>query len=98
SGGLDIDWPDGRSRIRREGRDKKFVSRVQQVSYSGPLAAQCGQRAFYITERAVFRRTEAGRLELIETAPGIDIERDVLAQMAFRPPVSPALKEMDRRL
>lgn len=98
SGGLDIDWPDGRSRIRREGRDKKFVSRVQQVSYSGPLAAQHGQRAFYITERAVFRRNEAGRLELIEIAPGIDIERDVLAQMAFRPAVSPALKEMDRRL
>jgi propionate CoA-transferase len=68
------------------------------VTYSGALAAQNGQRAFYITERAVFRRNEVGRLELIEVAPGIDLERDVFAQMQFRPDVSPALKEMDPRI
>ena len=68
------------------------------MTYSGALAAQNGQRAFYITERAVFRRNEAGRLELIEIAPGIDLERDILGQMQFRPDISPALKEMDARI
>jgi propionate CoA-transferase len=98
AGGLDIGWTNGRTHIAREGSEKKFVGKVQQVTYSGALAARNGQRAFYITERAVFRRNEAGRLELIEIAPGIDLERDILAQMQFRPNVSPALKEMDARI
>jgi propionate CoA-transferase len=98
AGGLDIGWTNGKTHIAREGNEKKFVGKVQQVTYSGALAAQNGQRALYITERAVFRRNEAGRLELIEIAPGIDLERDILAQMQFRPDVSPALKEMDARI
>ncbi len=96
--GLDISWANGKTHIAREGTEKKFVGKVQQVTYSGALAARNGQRAFYITERAVFRRNEAGRLELIEIAPGIDIERDIIAQMQFRPDVSPDLKEMDARI
>jgi propionate CoA-transferase len=98
SGGLDIGWEDGEVRIKREGREKKFVRKVQQVTYSGPLANENHQRAFYVTERAVFRRNEHGRLELIEIAPGIDLDRDVLAQMEFRPDVSSELKRMDRRI
>jgi propionate CoA-transferase len=98
AGGLDIGWTNGRTHIGREGAEKKFVSKVQQVTYSGALAARNGQRAFYITERAVFRRNEAGRPELIEIAPGIDLERDIFAQMQFRPDVSPDLKEMDARI
>jgi propionate CoA-transferase len=98
SGGLDIDWPDGNTRISREGRDKKFVRAVEQVTYSGTLANENGQRALYVTERAVFRRNEAGRLELVEHAPGIDIERDILAQMEFRPEISRHLQQMDARL
>jgi propionate CoA-transferase len=98
AGGLEIDWPDGRTRIAREGAEKKFVREVQQVTYSGPLAAQNGQRALYVTERAVFRRNERGHLELIEVAPGIDLERDIFAQMDFRPDVAPDLKEMDSRI
>ena len=78
AGGLDIAWTDGQTHIGREGAEQKFVGKVQQVTYSGALAAQNGQRAFYVTERAVFRRNEAGRLELIEIAPGIDLERDIL--------------------
>jgi propionate CoA-transferase len=95
AGGLDITWSNGQTRIGREGTEKKFVGKVQQVTYSGALAAQNGQRALYITERAVFRRNESGCLELIEIAPGIDLERDIFAQMEFRPEVSPTLKEMD---
>ena len=98
AGGLDISWPAGRTQIAREGAEKKFVREVQQVTYSGSLAAQNGQRALYVTERAVFHRNAAGRLELIEVAPGIDLERDIFAQMQFRPDVSPQLVEMDARI
>lgn len=98
AGGLDIGWPNGRTEIKREGKEKKFVRAVEQVTYSGPLAAKNRQRALYVTERAVFRRNEEGRLELIEIAPGIDVERDILAQMEFKPDVSPKLKDMDARI
>jgi propionate CoA-transferase len=98
AGGLDIGWKDGSTKIVREGAEKKFVKKVQQVTYSGALAAQNGQRALYVTERAVFRRNEAGKLELIEVAPGIDLELDIFAQMQFRPAVSSALCEMDARI
>jgi propionate CoA-transferase len=98
AGGLDIAWSNGQTHIAREGTEKKFVGKVQQVTYSGALAARNGQRTFYITERAVFRRNEAGRLELIEIAPGVELERDILAQMQFRPDLSPALKAMDSRI
>ena len=98
SGGLEIDWPEGQTRIGREGREKKFVRKVEQITYSGALANENGQRALYVTERAVFRRNEVGRLELIEIAPGINIERDILAQMEFTPEISKNLKPMDARL
>jgi propionate CoA-transferase len=98
AGGLDIAWPGGRTTIAREGNERKYVGAVEQVTYSGPLAARNGQRALYVTERAVFRRNEAGRLELIEVAPGIDMERDIFAQMAFRPDVASNVKTMDERI
>jgi propionate CoA-transferase len=98
SGGLDIGWADGEARIKREGREKKFVRHVQQVTYSGLLANENGQRAFYVTERAVFRRNEHGRLELIEIAAGIDLERDVLALMEFKPDICDNLRLMDKRI
>jgi propionate CoA-transferase len=98
TGGLDISWPGGRAVIAREGREKKFVQNVQQLSYSGPFAGERGQEALYITERAVFRRDESGRLSLIEIAPGIDLERDILEQMEFRPEISPDLATMDERI
>ena len=72
----------------------KFVAEVGQVTFSGERARANGQSVLYITERCVLRLGAAG-LELIEIAPGIDYERDVLARMAFRPDVSPALREMD---
>jgi propionate CoA-transferase len=98
AGGLDISWPNGTTKIAREGNEKKFVSKVQQVTYSGALAAQNGQRALYVTERAIFTRSDAGKLELIEIAPGIELERDIFAHMQFRPAVSSSLREMDTRI
>ena len=92
--GADIEVGDGGLTIRREGAVPKFVAEVGQVTFSGEGARANGQSVLYITERCVLRLGAAG-LELIEIAPGIDCERDVLARMAFRPDVSPALREMD---
>ena len=68
AGGLAVDWPDGQTRIQREGREKKFVAAVQQLSYSGAYAAERGQDVLFVTERAVFRGSPDG-LVLIEVAP-----------------------------
>jgi propionate CoA-transferase len=97
AGSLEMSWPEGRTIIRKEGRFHKFVSNLEQVSYNGPFAGKRGQEALYITERAVFRRSQTG-IELVEIAPGIELERDILAHMDFHPLISPELKIMDARL
>lgn len=91
--GLDVEIADGRLHIKREGSVAKFVCAVDQVTYSGALAVRDGRRALYVTERAVFELTPAG-VELIEVAPGIDIERDILPNMGFTPIInSPRLMD-----
>ncbi|HEU4377499.1 MAG TPA: CoA-transferase [Hyphomicrobiaceae bacterium] len=97
AGGLEVACQDGSLRIVQEGRHRKFVERIEHVSYSAPFAAQEGRTAVFITERAVFRTVD-GALELTEIAPGIDLEKDVLAHMGFRPRVASDVKRMDRRL
>jgi len=97
AGGLDVSWPGGRTRITREGRHRKFLSEVEQLSYNGDYGWERGQEVLYVTERAVFRRVADG-LELIEVAPGIDIERDILAHMGFKPRIAENCREMDSRL
>jgi propionate CoA-transferase len=97
AGDLKVEIRDGAMRIAREGTSCKFVDEVEHRTYSGVHAAQRGQVALYITERCVFQLTPAG-LEVIEIAPGIDLERDVMGQMRFRPGVSPCLKLMDERI
>jgi propionate CoA-transferase len=84
SGDLQCTLDGGRLGIVREGRARKFVRIVEQVSFSGPLARSKGQHVLFVTERAVFQLTPEG-LELLEIAPGIDLERDVLDQMEFEP-------------
>ncbi|MBV8400997.1 MAG: hypothetical protein JOZ17_20035, partial [Acetobacteraceae bacterium] len=96
AGGLQLSVNDGRLWIVREGRSRKFIERVEQITFSGSYAAEIGQPVFYVTERCVFRRTQEG-LELTEVAPGIDIERDILAHMDFRPVVRDP-RPMDLRL
>ena len=95
--GLKVTAADGRPSIEKEGRSKKFVRRVSQVTFSAAKALESGQHVLYITERAVFKLGERGP-ELIEIAPGAELERDILAQMDFDPAVSPELKFMDKRI
>ncbi len=97
AGGLEVACHDGALRIVQEGRHRKFVDRIAHVSYSAPFAAEEGRTAVFVTERAVFRTVD-GALELIEIAPGIDLEKDVLAHMGFRPRIASDLKRMDKRL
>ncbi|WP_426959808.1 acyl CoA:acetate/3-ketoacid CoA transferase [Muricoccus radiodurans] len=75
----------------------KAVQQVEQITFSGRYAGERGQRVLYVTERAVFR-LDGGGPELIEIAPGADLENDVIAAMAFRPRVSPNLRRMDEAL
>jgi len=82
--------------IAKEGGIKKFLKTVQHITFSGEYALSEGQEIMYVTERAVFRLTRDG-LELTEYAPGIDLEKDVLRLMEFKPIVrSP--EEMDSGL
>ena len=81
-------------KIRHPGTVKKFVDHVDQVSFSGKSALQRGQRIVYVTERAVFTLMPEG-LTLLEIAPGIDLQVDVLDMMEFAPVISPHLRTID---
>ena len=83
--------------ILDEGGVAKFVNRVEQISFSAEYAARWNRPVVYVTERAVFALTAKGPT-LTEIAPGVDLERDVVGQMGFRPAVSPELRQMDARL
>jgi propionate CoA-transferase len=84
AGGLKIELADGKLAIAAEGKSRKFIDRVEQITFSGEYAAEVGQPVYYVTERCVFQRTVEG-VELVEVAPGIDLERDIFPHMNFRP-------------
>lgn len=83
--------------IDQEGKFAKLVERVNQVSFSGPRAVRQGQEVLYITERGVMRLTEEGLL-LVEVAPGVDVERDILARSDAPVRVAENAKEMSASL
>lgn len=82
--GLEISVTNGQLKVVQEGKVKKFVKQLEQVTFSGSLASSSAKPVLYITERCVFRLASEG-LELIEVAPGIDLDRDILAHMDFDP-------------
>jgi propionate CoA-transferase len=96
AGGLEVAVENGMVRIVKEGRARKFVKHVEQVTFSGKYAQMRSQPVLYATERCVFQLTPDG-LELIEVAPGIDIDRDILAHMDFKPLIIKPVV-MDRRI
>lgn len=82
SGGLEVEVLDGALRVVREGSHRKFVDRVQHVTFSGRRAREEGQRILFVTERAVLGLGPEG-LSLLEVAPGVDVRRDVLDLVPF---------------
>lgn len=97
AGGLLVEAREGRLHILREGRMKKVVSKVDHLSFNGPYTVGRGTKVIYVTERAVFELRD-GWLTLTEIAPGVDLERDIEAQLAAHVPVAPDLKLMDGRI
>lgn len=95
--GLSARVSDGRLEIVQEGSQRKFVPKVKEISFNATMARARGQQVRYITERAVFALGENG-LVLIEVAEGLDVERDVLAHLGFRPEICPDLAPMDPRI
>ena len=93
AGGLKVAVENGQLVIKQEGKGKKYVKRVEQVTFSGAYAAATKQPVLFVTERAVFELQD-GRVTLIEIAPGINLEKDILAHMEFMPRISPNLKPM----
>lgn len=88
-------YDEGRVRVLQEGRFRKFVKKVEQVTFSAAQALSKGLGVRLVTERCVFELDAEG-WTMIEIAPGIDLESEVLAHLDFRPRVSPDLREMER--
>lgn len=97
TGGLKIATGDGKLEITQEGKSKKFIKEVEQITFSGTYAAKIGQPVIYITERAVFELRPDG-VYLTEIAPGIDLQTQVLDLMDFVPKMDGEPKLMDARL
>lgn len=93
AGGLGVSSMDGLLSIDQYGRIPKFVEHVREVTFAGGVAAAQGKSVIYVTERAVFKLTPSG-VELIEVAPGVEIQADVLDRMGFAPSVSDSLTTM----
>ena len=97
AGGLKLEIENGELQIVQEGRFRKLVPEVEHVTFSGRRARELGQTITYVTERCVLALGAEG-LVVIEIAPGVDLERDVLGQSDIPLEISPDLKVMDARL
>ncbi len=94
--GTIINIKEGRLIIEKEGVESKFLSQVEQITFAGIRAARMNQSVIYVTERCVFKLGKDG-MELIEIAPGVDLQNDILSQMDFTPLIN-EIKEMDPRI
>jgi propionate CoA-transferase len=95
--GAKLEIHDGAVRIAKEGKVKKLVEAVEQISFSGPRAVDQGQEIVYVTERCVLRLEKEG-VTVIELAPGVDLKRDVLAQAEFPLRVAKDVRNMEPAL
>ncbi|MDR1243003.1 MAG: hypothetical protein LBM00_09540 [Deltaproteobacteria bacterium] len=95
--GLKISLKNGKLSIDQEGSLKKFINKIEQVTFNGKMAVQLGQPVYYVTERAVLKLEKDG-LHLIEIAEGIDIEKHILSQMEYKPVIPAQPKIMDPRI
>jgi len=97
AGDLEIAVADGKLTLLQDGKSMKFVEEVEHRTFSGPEAARRGKTVLYVTERCVFRLGADG-LELVEIAPGVDLQKDILDKMAFRPVMRRPPTLMDARI
>lgn len=97
AGELSVAVEDGSLRILSEGKGTKFIEEVEHRTFSGEQAAKTNKEVLYITERCVFKLTPQG-LALTEIAPGVDLQKDILERMAFKPIIQEPLKLMDARI
>jgi len=96
-GGLEVEYSNNKFSILKEGKYKKFSEHVEEISASGEFSMDVGKEVLYVTERCVFKLTKGG-LMLIEVAPGISIEKDIINRMPFKPLIADDLKIMDSKL
>ena len=87
---------DGKLEIVEEGTSNKFVDEVQQITYAGTYARP-DQKVLYVTERCVMELRD-GVMTIVEVAPGIDVDRDIIAHMDFVPAIADDVREMDPAL
>jgi propionate CoA-transferase len=97
AGTTEIELAAGGLKILADGKARKFVQEVEHRTFSGPVAARSGKTVLYVTERCVFRLGADG-LELIEIAPGVDLQRDILERMDFAPVLRHPPALMDPRI
>lgn len=97
AGGLVTEVRDGKLVIVQEGKRKKFKKTIDEITFSAEESFENGQNVIFVTERCVFALREDG-IELIEIAPGVDLDKDILGQMDFRPMIAEDLKVMDLRI
>ncbi len=95
--GSKVEISDGKVNIVSEGRVKKFIKNVEQITFSGKFAIDNHRDVTYVTERCVFKLVPEGLL-LTEIAPGIDLEKHILNQMEFKPIIPDEIKTMDEKL
>ncbi|HHV11470.1 MAG TPA: acyl CoA:acetate/3-ketoacid CoA transferase [Clostridiales bacterium] len=88
-----VRFEDGKVIVEEQGKVKKFINEIQQITFNGDYAVKIGKKVIFITERCVFKLTPEG-LMLVEVAPGIDIDRDILDNMEYKPLIAKDLKEM----
>lgn len=96
AGGLKVEIVDGKLQIVKEGRVKKFKNSIEHITFNGQFESQKGKKITLVTERAVFEIRPEG-LTLTEIAPGVDLQKNILDQMEFKPVIAEDLKEMDSR-
>jgi propionate CoA-transferase len=95
--GAEVEVRSGKVHIIKEGKKKKYINNVEQITFSGEYAQETGQKVLFVTERAVFELRKEG-MTLIEIAPGVDLTKNILDQMEFKPLISYNLQEMDARI
>ena len=95
--GSKVTIENGKLKIIKEGKTKKFIKNVEQITFSAELAKKNEKKVLYITERAVFELRKEG-LTLVEIANGIDIEKDILNNMEFKPIFAKEIKFMNKEI